>query len=106
LPHTDSLTGQQLSAANVIVAHATHVEDMRYLEEAHGTNQAFGIQIQLWDDGPVRIFRDGQEFGGKWVREDRGDMLTFVDPKGSPIPLKSGKTWVELVRLDAPIDVK
>ncbi len=105
-PHTDSLTGQQLSAANVIIAHATHVEDMRYLEEDYGAFKAFGIQIQLWNDGPARVFRDGQEFGGKWVRKERGDMLTFVDPKGNPIPLKPGKTWVELVRLDAPIDVK
>jgi hypothetical protein len=105
-PHTDLLTGQQLSAANVIIAHATHVEDMRYLEEDYGAFKAFGIQIQLWNDGPARIFRDGQEFGGKWVRKERSDMLTFVDPKGSSIPLKPGKTWVELVRLDAPIDVK
>jgi hypothetical protein len=105
-PHTDLLTGQQLSAANVIIAHATHVEDMRYLEEDYGAFKAFGIQIQLWNDGPARVFRDGQEFGGKWVRKERGDMLTYVDPTGNPIPLKPGKTWVELVRLDAPIDVK
>ena len=106
VPHTDALTGKQLSAANVIVAHATHVEDKRYLEEDYGAFKAFGIQIQLWNDGPVRIFRDGQEFGGKWVRKDRGDMLTFVDPQGNHIPLKPGKTWVELMRLDAPIETK
>ncbi len=106
VPHTDALNSQQLSVANVIIAHATHVEDQRYLEEEYGSFKAFGIQIQLWNDGPVRIFRDGQEFGGKWVRIHRDDMLTYVDPNGNPIPLKPGKTWVELVRLDAPIDTK
>jgi hypothetical protein len=106
VPHTDALTGKQLSAANVIVAHATHVEDKRYLEEDYGAFKAFGIQIQLWNDGPVRIFRDNQEFGGKWVRVNRSDMLTFIDPEGQAIPLKPGKTWVELVRLDAPIETK
>jgi hypothetical protein len=106
VPHTDALNDQQLSAANVIVAHATHVDDMRFLEEEYGNIRLFGIQIQLWNEGPVRIFRDGQEFGGKWVRENRGDMLTFLDPDGNPIPLKPGKTWVELVRLDAPIEAK
>ena len=66
--HTDALNGQQLSAANVIVVYANHVEDKRYLEEDYGAFQAFGLQIQIWGSGPVRFFRDGQEFGGTWVR--------------------------------------
>lgn len=106
VPHTDALNSQQLSAANVIVAFANHVEDKRYLEEDYGAFKAFGLQIQIWNEGPVRIFRDGQEFGGKWVRINRGDMLTFVDPNGSPIPLKPGKTWVEVVNLGTPLETK
>jgi hypothetical protein len=105
-PHTDALNGQQLSAANVIVAYANHVEDKRYLEEDYGAFKAFGLQIQIWNEGPVRIFRDGQEFGGKWVRINRGDMLTFVDPNGNPIPLKPGKTWLEVVNLGTPLDTQ
>jgi hypothetical protein len=106
LPHTDALNGQQLSAANVIVAYVNHVEDKRYLEEDYGAFKAFGLQIQLWNEGPVRIFRDGQEFGGKWVRINRADMLTFVDPNGNPLPLKPGQTWVEVVNLGAPLETK
>ncbi len=106
VPHTDALNGQQLSAANVIVAYANHVEDKRYLEEDYGAFKAFGLQIQLWNEGPVRIFRDGQEFGGKWVRVNRDDLLTFVDPNGKPIPLKPGKTWLEVVNLGTPLETK
>jgi hypothetical protein len=106
VPHTDALNGQQLSAANVIVAYANHVEDKRYLEEDYGAFKAFGLQIQIWNDGPVRIFRDGQEFGGKWVRINRDDMLTFVDPNGNPIPLKPGKTWVEVLNLGTPLETQ
>ena len=106
VPHTDALNGQQLSAANVIVAYVNHVEDKRYLEEDYGAFKAFGLQIQIWNDGPVRIFRDGQEFGGKWVRINRDDMLTFVDPNGNPILLKPGKTWVEVVNLGTPLETK
>jgi hypothetical protein len=105
-PHTDALNGQQLNAANVIVAYVNHVEDKRYLEEDYGAFKAFGLQIQIWNEGPVRIFRDGQEFGGKWVRINRDDMLTFIDPDGKPIPLKPGKTWVEVVNLGTPLDTK
>lgn len=106
VPHTDTLNGQQLSAANVIIAYVNHVEDKRYLEEDYGAFKAFGLQIQIWNEGPVRIFRDGQEFGGKWIRVDRGDMLTFVNPDGDPIPLKPGKTWVEVVNLGTPLETK
>ena len=107
VPHTDALNGQQLSAANVIVAYANHVEDQRYLEEDYPEYniRVFGLQIQIWNEGPVRIFRDGQEFGGKWIRVNRSDMLTFVDPKGDPIPLKPGQTWVEVVNLGTPLEV-
>jgi hypothetical protein len=106
VPHTDALNGQQLSAANVTVAYVNHVEDKRYLEEDYGAFKAFGLQIQIWNEGPVRIFRDGQEFGGKWIRVNRGDMLTFVDPNGNPIPLKPGKTWLEVVNLGTPLETK
>jgi hypothetical protein len=108
VPHIDALNGQQLSAANVIVAYANHVEDKRYLEEDYPAYniKVFGLQIQIWNEGPVRIFRDGQEFGGKWVRVNRDDMLTFVDPNGDPIPLKPGKTWVEVVNLGTPLETR
>jgi hypothetical protein len=106
VPHADALNGQQLSAANAIVAYVNHVEDKRYLEEDYGAFKAFGLQIQIWNEGPVRIFRDGQEFGGKWVRKERGDMLTFVDPNGNSIPLKPGKTWLEVVNLGTPLETK
>ncbi len=104
-PHTDSLNGQQLNAANVIVVYVNHVEDKRYLEEDYVTVKAYGIQIQWWLSGPVKIFRDGLEFDGTWNRFNRGDMVTYKDANGNPLPLKPGKTWVELVRLDAKIDV-
>jgi hypothetical protein len=106
VPHTDALNGRQLSAANVIVAYVNHVEDKRYLEEDYGAFKAFGLQIQIWNEGPVRIFRDGQEFGGRWIRVNRGDMLTFVDPDGNPIPLKPGKTWLEVVNLGTPLETQ
>ena len=106
MPHTDALNGQQLSVANVIVVYANHVEDGRYLEEDYGAFKAFGIQIQLWNSGPFKLFRDGQEFDGTWSRTERDQMLKFTDAAGNLMPLKPGKTWLELQRLDASIDVK
>lgn len=105
VPHTDALNGQQLSAATVIVIFVNHVEDVRFLEEEYGNLKLFGIQIQLWNSAPVKIFRDGQEFDGTWSRTERNQMLRFIDASGNLMPLKPGKTWVELQRLEAQVDV-
>lgn len=102
---TDALNGQQLSAANVLVVYANHVEDGRFLEEDYGAFKAFGIQIQLWNSGTFKLFRDGQVFDGTWTRTERNEMLKFTDAAGNVLPLKPGKSWLELQRLDAPLTV-
>jgi hypothetical protein len=105
VPHTDALNGQQLSAANVLVIFVNHVEDVRFLEEDYGNLKLFGIQIQLWNSGSFKLFRDGQVFEGTWSRPERNQMLKFTDAAGNLIPLKPGKSWMELQRLDASIAV-
>jgi hypothetical protein len=96
--HTDELTGEQLSAANVVVVLANHVET-DILEDAFGGGH-YSIQVQIWGQGPVRIFRDGQVYEATWVRADRHDMLSFVDEDGNPLPLKPGNTWFQVISLD------
>jgi hypothetical protein len=113
--HTDALNGQQLSAANVVILYANHVEDGRYLEEDYGPNiRIFSIQIQIWNDpsnptvpgGHAQLLRDGQVFEGKWSRPGRFDMITVVDAAGRPIPLKPGITWFQLVRPDTATQIQ
>lgn len=112
-PHTDVLNGQQLSAANVVIIYANHVEDGRYLEDVAAGGH-YSIQIQIWNDpsnpnlpgGRAQIMRDGQVFEGQWNRPGRFDMLTFIDTTGKPIPLKPGITWFQLVRLDAAVHIE
>ena len=38
-------------------------------------------QIQIWSQGFVAVYRDGQRFIGEWRRANREDMLTFTTPK-------------------------
>ncbi len=105
VPHTDAINGQQLSAANVLVIFVNHVDDVRFLEEDYGNLKLFGIQIQLWNSGTFKLFRDGQVFEGTWSRTERNQMLKFTDANGNLIPLKPGKSWMELQRLDAQVTV-
>ncbi len=97
-PHVDAPSGQQISVTNVVVIYATHV-DADFYEDFPRTNHP-SVQIQLWGNGPMVLFRDGQAFPGLWARPRREDMVVFRDPTGQvPIPLKPGNTWIQLVPL-------
>lgn len=97
-PQVDAATGEQLSATNVVVVYATHVDSDIFEDEPRRNHPS--VQIQLWGTGPVVVFRDGQAFEGLWARPKREQMLLFRDPTGQiPIPLKPGNTWMQLVPL-------
>ncbi len=98
-PQVDAVTGEQLSATNVIVVYAMHVDTDIYEDEPRRNHPS--VQIQLWGTGPAVIFRDGQAFEGLWARPNREDMLVFRDLAGQlPIPLKPGNIWIQLVPLE------
>jgi len=89
----DALTREQISAANVLVVHAPHVTTL-IVEDVGG---ARSIEIQLWGEGPLRVFRDGLEIGGRWRRGPEVGMFELLDVNGNKIPLKPGNTWIEVV---------
>jgi hypothetical protein len=101
-PHTEKLTGKQLGAANVVVVYANHVYTP-IIEDVGGSHS---IQIQLWGDGPITLFRDGQMIQGRWQREGNALGLSFTDLSGNPLPLKPGVTWIEFVPLDMAVKAK
>ena len=98
-PHTEKLTGEQLSMDNVIVVYANHVNTL-IIEDVGGSHS---IQVQLWGDGPATIFRDGKMIQGRWQRTGNAMGLAFVDSDGNAIPLKPGHTWIEFVPLNMAV---
>lgn len=97
LPHIDALTGQQLTADNVVVIQAYHVDRPDIYESESG---AVTIEIQLWGREKAWVFRDGVWYQGQWIRSRQGARggLQLVYPDGTPIQLKPGNTWIEVVR--------
>lgn len=93
--HNDANTGRQLTFRNVVVV-AAHHEDTTIVEDRGGN---LSIQIQVWGEGPVSIFRDGLRFDGRWRRTNQGDMLTFYDADGNILPLAPGNTFFQMVPL-------
>jgi hypothetical protein len=90
---TDRLTGEQTTADNVIVAYAVHIDTL-VQEDVSG---AKSVEIQLWGEGDLILFRDGQAYPGRWKREDSAFLFQVYDKSGNLLPLKPGNTWVEMV---------
>ncbi len=99
-PHFDATLNRQVSAANVVVLYANHVEDVTIVESEWQGHQSFSIEIQLWGVGPAVFFRDGQRYDGGWQRLDSRDMFTLLDAEGAIMRLKPGVTFFQLVPLD------
>ncbi|MCS7324303.1 MAG: DUF3048 domain-containing protein [Thermoflexales bacterium] len=101
----DALNRQPIVASNVVVLYAHHqVTDIQ--EDVTG---ARSIQIQVWGEGPLRVFRDGVEIGGRWVRDPtKVGGFEFRESSGARIPLKPGATWIEVVPItgDVPVNTR
>jgi hypothetical protein len=96
--HLDANTDEQVSAANVVVILAGHIEDHNICEQYYnGVCTSYSVQPQIFGAGPAVIFRDGQRYDVTWQREGRYDMFTFVDEDGQPFPLKPGNTWFQVI---------
>lgn len=99
-PHVDGLTEEQVFATNVVVIGAVHA-DTDILEDVHW--DLTSIEIQIWGEGPMVLFRDGHAYEGTWHREDReaeGVGFSFTTEDGNVLPLRPGNTWFQIVPLD------
>ena len=100
-PHTDAVTGEQLAAANVIVVYATYQETS--VKDVNGQPT---FNIVSTGEGRAQIIRDGVVVEGKWIRPTREAFLQLVRLDGSPIPLRVGQSWVEVVPPDYHVTFK
>lgn len=96
VPHTDGLTGKQLSAANVIVLYTEH-KRTDIVEDTLGST---AIDIVLTGSGRAEIARDGQVFDLTWERGEDGALIRYYDAEGNEFPLRPGQSWIEIVPLD------
>ena len=92
-PDVDANTGQQITAANVILLYAVHGKT-NIVEDSLGST---AIDIQLHGSGPLKVLRDGVVIDGSWQRTDEFQPTRFS------VPLKPGNSWVELLPASAGI---
>lgn len=89
----DAHTGDALAFENVI-AQWVPARVTQY-DEDHLGNKS--VWIGTTGEGPVSVFRDGARLDGTWRRPSETDVTEFLDPDGSPIELRPGRTWIHLL---------
>jgi len=62
-------------------------------------------EAQTVGEGDVWVFTDGTIRQGRWVRPDKGRPAKYVDAAGNPIPLRPGRTWVELLPAGSAVEI-
>jgi len=92
--HLDALTGEQLSARNVVVMWA------QVVPATAGT-----YDIQLVGSNRVSVFRDGIRIDGTW-QASADQPPSFVAADGSAIRLAPGNTWFQVIGTDVNIVIR
>ena len=98
----DAHTGQALEFENVI-AQWVPARVTQY-DEDHLGNKS--VWIGTTGEGPVSVFRDGTRLEGTWRRPSETDVTEFLDPDGSPLELRPGRTWIHLLSGSVTVDAR
>ncbi len=98
-PHM-SLNDGQIAADNVIIYFADH-QQTDILEDSRGSTS---IRMAINGRGAAWLLRDGKILKGNW-QTDGTETPLFLFDDGTPMPLKPGNTWVQVVPLEFFITV-
>lgn len=90
-PLVDALNRQQVSAENVIEIFVSHT----FANQNEQDDEIY--HINLVDSGKAYVFRDGVGIPARWMRTDIDQPLLITTPSGTPIYLKPGRTFFQVV---------
>ena len=90
------VSGQQVSAANVVVVEARRV-DTGMVDASGGPVPEFVFV----GTGRATVFTEGRRIVGTWTRPTLNSVATLTHAPGEPIELTPGRTWVQLVEAGA-----
>jgi hypothetical protein len=94
-PLIDTLTGKQVTTDNVVVLFVRHIHNPQ------SSGQMY--VVDLFNSGQAYIFRDGRVYDARWVRTANDALLSFTDPGGNPLPLKTGTTFFEVIGFSSTV---
>jgi hypothetical protein len=92
---TDRLTGDPISADNVVILVMLH----KYFSLSPEI-----VNIVFWESGKAYLFRNGMMFELQWQRNVLNQIFTLVGEDGKTFPLKLGNTWFEVVGTSSQVE--
>src|SRR5438552_11700682 len=93
-PHTDAITGEQLTARNIAV---------QFAPLRPSGIKAYNI-IDTVGTGPAVVFQDGVAKVGSWHKDSEGGRTRFFDSAGGEMTFDRGRTWIEVVPTDSAVN--
>lgn len=100
-PHLDGSINEQIAADNVIIFYAEH-KKTDIVEDSLGST---AIDIVMTGSGRAQVCRDDVVIEGKWVEPGPGELIQYYDTDDELIPLRPGKTWIQLVPTDYEVKI-
>ncbi|MCC6147474.1 MAG: DUF3048 domain-containing protein [Anaerolineaceae bacterium] len=97
LPLLDRNSGEQITAANVVVLQAVYYPLIKT-----ATSEVY--DIQLIGSGTAYAARDGKLFPVIWERKDESSVVSLFDKQGNLFPLRPGNTWFEILSANSRVE--
>lgn len=99
--HSDYLTDEQFIAKNIIVIHVQNaaLNDTREVPDK-GYQKLFNI-----GEGTGYFFTNGEYVEITWKKDSRSAKTQYFDNAGEEIKLNDGITYVQIVPMDAKVDI-
>lgn len=91
----DRLTGEPVTAENVIVLFVSH----NFANQWDQEDEVY--HIDLLNSGNAIVFRDGLAVRGKWYRSDIDQPLLITDLYGLAVPLRPGRTFYQIIGISS-----
>lgn len=99
-PHVDA-AGGQLAVDTVVVARVNAVSGAG--RDASGNPIP---EVDALGEGEALVLRDGRAYPARWRKTAASTHFEWLTPEGAPLPLKPGRTWVELVPVAGGVDLR
>ena len=100
VPHV--LEGNERVSATNVVIQVVSVTESDFLDSAGNPSP----EVDLTGSGKAYVLRGGEVILGRWERESLHDVTTFVTKDGTEIALAPGRTWVELLPSQVPVELE
>ena len=96
-PYVDGNTGEQVAVTNVIVVQTR----CRYTGDSLGH-----MDVDVVGEGEGWVACGGAAIPIRWSKPDRESPMTYTTQDGAPLVLGRGKTYVNIVPLDAAVTME